>query len=102
MFQKNSNFFCGRLQNTIEDQSDTSHAVSQLEFFSKIYRASRCNCQIAIFEAKNGEQIFMCRKFCSQISSLSSHMGTHVHVAYCSVHKGFDCAQGHKLQQRLP
>ena len=43
----------------LQDQSDTSHAVSQLAFFSKIYKASRCGCQIAIFAAKNGEQIFI-------------------------------------------
>jgi len=53
----------------LQDQSDTSHAVSQVEFFSKIYRASRCGCQIAVVAAKNGKEIFI---FCNKLFSLSS------------------------------
>jgi len=37
--------FCvGVCNSLLKDQSDTSYAVSQLEFFSKIYRVSRCGC----------------------------------------------------------
>jgi hypothetical protein len=58
---------CKRLS---QDQSYTSHAVFQHEFVSKIYRVSRCVCQIAVFVAKKGEERLISRKIFLQISSL--------------------------------
>jgi len=62
--QKNRNFVGDVFKTHLQDQADTSHAVSELESFSKIYRVSRCGCRIAVLAAKNGEELFISRKFC--------------------------------------
>jgi len=54
------------IRSLLPDQSVTSRVISQLEFLPKIYRVSRCGCQIAIFAAKNGKEIIVLKIFCRQ------------------------------------
>jgi len=60
MFHQKYEAFCVHVFKTLlQNQSDTTHIVSQLDFFSKICRVSRCGCQIAVFAVKNGEETFI-------------------------------------------
>jgi hypothetical protein len=68
MFHKKYEAFSVHIFKTLwQYQFDASHAVSKLDFSSKICRVSCCGCHIAIFTAKNGEEIFVLRKLCLPI-----------------------------------
>jgi len=61
--KKNESFSVDIIGILLRDQSDTTHAVSQLNFSPKNYRVSRFGCYITIFTAKNVQEIIMLRKF---------------------------------------
>jgi len=58
----NTSFFVDINRILLQDHFNTSHAVSQLKFFSKNCSVSSFGCKISVFMAKNGQETIILRK----------------------------------------